>query len=446
MEGSSKDSQTPGTPERRERRNVDLETLFQRLSIAHRVAIEEELARASSSSSEAVATDTKEKTEEETLRSSVREAFWSAFTDQLNQQPPKLELAFDVLSEIKQSLEAVMTPNIVSLRHEVRAVLDIDFLKEQAEKGALDVKYYASFIINVVSKICAPVRDEEVAALKQESDIVALFRGILEVLAKMKTDLAAYSLQAIKPNILANHFAYERDTFRDYVAALGGSLPITSKWLLKHKMPSKSMRDVVNDAYIELITWDPKEPYPETFIFDIERLQKLKVDFFRITMTSTLMFLLFGMIPRELQSDDTFKAYVKKFTSVLLLEASSEEHVKEVLPNITSVFKCKVEESLKEKVPPVTFDVDYQVIGDTLEQALQPDNKIRVLVCTRVKEFLRLALSKGPAADQFFPAALTLVKPEIKAFLGYFETVCRHNYLVTVEHYDRILNSTVEQN
>lgn len=43
------------------------------------------------------------------------------------------------------------------------------------------LQYYAKYITSVISKICAPVRDKTVAQLSKETDIVAIFRGIVEV-------------------------------------------------------------------------------------------------------------------------------------------------------------------------------------------------------------------------------------------------------------------------
>lgn len=40
---------------------------------------------------------------------------------------------------------------------------------------------YADFVISVMGKICAPVRDDQIKKLAEMTDVVAIFRGIMEV-------------------------------------------------------------------------------------------------------------------------------------------------------------------------------------------------------------------------------------------------------------------------
>ena len=50
-------------------------------------------------------------------------------------------------------------------------------MSQQAENGVLDFQDYATYVINVLAQLCAPVRDEEIAALRaMSSDVVPLFQ------------------------------------------------------------------------------------------------------------------------------------------------------------------------------------------------------------------------------------------------------------------------------
>ena len=60
----------------------------------------------------------------------------------------------------------------------------MELISQQAEKGVLDFQDYANYVINVMAQLCAPVRDEEIAALREmSSDVVPLFqvRRVLKV-------------------------------------------------------------------------------------------------------------------------------------------------------------------------------------------------------------------------------------------------------------------------
>lgn len=69
-------------------------------------------------------------------------------------------------------------------------VLDEKVIRQQANEGVLDFKSYKSFIIQIMAKSCAPIRDEEVNKLNEIDDAVQAFRQILEVMDLMKLDMA----------------------------------------------------------------------------------------------------------------------------------------------------------------------------------------------------------------------------------------------------------------
>jgi len=43
------------------------------------------------------------------------------------------------------------------------------------------IQAYADFVITVMGKICAPIRDEQIKVLANMTDVVSIFRGIMEV-------------------------------------------------------------------------------------------------------------------------------------------------------------------------------------------------------------------------------------------------------------------------
>ena len=59
---------------------------------------------------------------------------------------------------------------------QIDEALDLPLIQQQAEQEILDVMHYANFIIGVMGKLCAPVRDEEITKLKEITDVVELFK------------------------------------------------------------------------------------------------------------------------------------------------------------------------------------------------------------------------------------------------------------------------------
>lgn len=58
-------------------------------------------------------------------------------------------------------------------------VLDMDLIRQQADNDIVDIQGLASYIITTMGKLCAPVRDEEIKKLRENTDnMVTLFRWV----------------------------------------------------------------------------------------------------------------------------------------------------------------------------------------------------------------------------------------------------------------------------
>ncbi len=75
-----------------------------------------------------------------------------------------------------QFLFSILLPHHERLRIQIDEAIDLPLIQQQAEQEILDVMHYANFIIGIMSKLCAPVRDEEINQLKDITDVVQLFK------------------------------------------------------------------------------------------------------------------------------------------------------------------------------------------------------------------------------------------------------------------------------
>jgi len=62
------------------------------------------------------------------------------------------------------------------MRKEVEEVLDGDFIKQQIVHEAFDIISCAGFVLSILSKVCAPVRDARIKDLQTQSELVPLLR------------------------------------------------------------------------------------------------------------------------------------------------------------------------------------------------------------------------------------------------------------------------------
>lgn len=371
------------------------------------------------------------------VKQQMHDAFWGIFREEMHKDPPVLSMAFLLIADIKESLLSVMNPNSVSIRKEVEEVLDVELMKQQVEHNAMDVPKYAQFIISIMSKICAPVRDDHLAELKKETDIVKLFRGILETLDLMKLDLIKFALKSIKPEILNNKMEYERKKFNDLVEVENGILPNTEFWLKKHLNDGSSVEDVVFSALCDILNWRQEDPYPETLFVDGPRLVLLKRDFYKLCVAGSAVLLTFSCSPTEIL-DQSYKETLKSHAVILLNGVHNDDTLKKILPNLIDQFKNDANAKLTEKERPPLNETQSAAFSDQISQVSDPENKVRALVFTRIFEYL-LNSAKTPRSA-VFPAALVLFHKEIEnlnsrfAYIANFNmTICRDYYYKTIE-------------
>lgn len=70
-----------------------------------------------------------------------------------------------------------LNPGANRMRTQIMEVLDLDLIRQQADNDAVDIQGLASYVITTMGKMCAPVREEDVKKLRENTDnIVPLFR------------------------------------------------------------------------------------------------------------------------------------------------------------------------------------------------------------------------------------------------------------------------------
>ena len=62
------------------------------------------------------------------------------------------------------------------MKKRVEEVLDSELIKQQIEHDAFDIASCANFILDILSKMCAPVRDQAINKLKTQTEMVQLLR------------------------------------------------------------------------------------------------------------------------------------------------------------------------------------------------------------------------------------------------------------------------------
>lgn len=360
----------------------------------------------------------------------VHEAYWDLFREELNSQTKdnKEERKFDIskklLRDIRQNIIDLLLPQHSRLKQDIEDKLDSQILDQLSRVESLDLIEYAKYILDVLSKLCAPVRDEKLRELGETTDIVQLYRGIMELLEFMRLDFANFTLNRFKPHIKAHSQEYEREKFNEILKqqeSIGiDGLEYTRKWLNraiekvdaihglvdllnesfspdidKEELSSAIMSQTdsnsrsgfskedkiihsglinkaLNIAYCELLEWSPElqKSYPETLLFDEATFKQLGEQYKVLVITSSILLTTFAFVSKfKLHENADFKVLVK--SHVITLLTASYENQSTANPEPASSKSRSVDCSFEE----IKLQTVSAKLTEDIRQKLEETNK-----------------------------------------------------------------------
>ncbi|XP_050454121.1 T-complex protein 11-like protein 1 isoform X2 [Cataglyphis hispanica] len=382
----------------------------------------------------------------------MHKAFWNLLAKKLAEDPPDYSHALILLKEIKESLDELVPPQNSRIKENIREVLDLDLIKQQAEKGVLDFHHYAQYIISVMSKICAPVRDERIKELSQQVDIIETFKGVMELLQLMRLDLANFTITMMRPNIIAMSVEYEKAKFAEFLKINSNGLQYTEKWLLSHfdpeKIASSSSSDtsnirqithsLVTEAYLDLLEWD-FNPNAETLMLDQGRILELRDTTSRLSVIGSVILLVNNTIGAPIHGISSFKKNIKEHLNALLDSVHSNKDLKAAMPNIVLQVKEDVKATLREVDAPELSPELETLLEGQIADLVDTKHKIRYLVSLRIRQFLQKIIQTQSVAPQQVPPGLSSLQEELTAIAARFVILISHNRSVFGEYYQDIV-------
>ncbi|XP_077760453.1 T-complex protein 11 homolog isoform X2 [Canis aureus] len=291
---------------------------------------------------------------EDKVKETMHNAFWNHLKEQLSATPPDFSCALELLKEIKEILLSLLLPRQSRLRSEIEEALDTELLNQKAEHGALNVPHLSKYILNMMTLLCAPVRDEAVQNLENITDPVRLLRGIFQVLGLMKMDMVNYTIQSLQPHLQEHSIQHERATFQELLNKQPSLLDHTTKWLTQAaadltmplptcpdtldstSMASSSPNEavsspeplsptmVLSQGFLNLLLWDPEnEEFPETLLMDRTRLQELESQLHQLTILASVLLVASSFSGSVLFGSPQFVDKLKHITKDLMEEFKS---------------------------------------------------------------------------------------------------------------------------
>ncbi|KAG8177980.1 hypothetical protein JTE90_019991 [Oedothorax gibbosus] len=384
------------------------------------------------------------------------QAFWDILTQELTGDPPVYTQAMVLLQEIKDILLWLLLPHNTRLKNEINEVLDIDLIRQQAENEALDFLKCAQFILCTMARICAPARDDNVQELRQLTQVIPLYKGILETLELMKIDMVNFTISRLRPHLQQHSIEYEQKKFKEILQSLESLSPpvdglkFTRLWLQnvydeisaeegRSEEPQNSV--VIRRAYLKILRWTAPENFPETLHLDHARFITLGDDLTVMILTATVILVTYSNVGPAIQGITDFKNTLKSHVQILLSDAPQikGKQLEEKLEAVGLQVAKEVNECLETH--------GYSALGMDQESTLvalikkisDEDHTVYQLITKRVLEFLELAL--GTTSSLKIPPGLSSLQNELSVFAGQFLSLIRHNLSVFSEYYNQIIDT-----
>uniref|UniRef100_A0A2K6DHU8 Uncharacterized protein n=1 Tax=Macaca nemestrina TaxID=9545 RepID=A0A2K6DHU8_MACNE len=312
-------------------------------------------------------------------------AFGNHLKEQLLSTPPDFTCALELLTEVKETLLSLLLPWQNRLRNEIEEALDTDLLKQEAEHGALDVPHLSNYILNLMTLLCAPVRDEAIQKLEAITD-----PGIFRVSGPNENGHGEHTIQSFRPYLQEHSIQYEQSLL-DY----------TTKWLTKAATdittPCPSSPDVAcslpNGAgnnsgtrvqqwcyyqgYLNLLLWDPEnEEFPETLLMDRTRLQEMAFQLHQLTVLASVLLVARSFSGEILFSSSEFVDRLKCITKAL-----TEEFIfPETMLSVSEQVSQEIHQGLKDMgLTTLSSENTASLLGQ-LQNITKKENCIRSIV------------------------------------------------------------------
>ncbi|XP_028672559.1 T-complex protein 11-like protein 2 isoform X1 [Erpetoichthys calabaricus] len=401
---------------------------------------------------------------ERKVKEIVHKAFWDKLEKDLMEDPPEYEHAIRLVEEIKEILLSFLNPGANRIRSQICEVLDIDLLRQQAANDAVDICGIANYIITVMEKLCAPIRDSDVKKLREISDIVLLFKEIFHVLELMKTDMVNFTIWSVRPHLQQHSIEFERETFQAILDKTPSALDHATEWIkesIDELMVSKpcvsqcgslvensktslpSPIAVLNRGYVKLLDWDHgKKAIPETLMADEARLKDLQYRLDLLKTMAAILLIIYNVGGGPISGIPKLADRLKRVIRILLEGMNSQTfNLKDALENISAQVCSELNKSLTERgYSALSSEVQASLAGQ-IGTIRNDDNPVFNLIDDRVHAYLTNFLSYPLDSRNRLdvPGGLLLIQAELETLGAQFLGIVNFNKQVYSPFYVKIL-------
>lgn len=293
----------------------------------------------------------------------------------------KFEQSKKLLAEIRRRMVDILLPHQVAVKHNIMDKLDPNFISDQCELDLLDLRTIAKCLFHPISVICESRRRSKLDDLYILTDVVELYRGLVKLLDKIKSDFNAMVMsQYNRYMVLDQSQDYNYSMFQKILKQNQLTTTNTQGWLarvvdrldkrygietivkfsqtsekkdgrpnakrgplgtgdrsdwLEKVMNSDVIAKVLNVAYCDLLDEDSHfidRNFPETLEFDRPTIKRFRRQFKYLVTISSILLTSFAFI-NELSIPVSKEFEVSFKNHVILLLASTDNNIHDRLLN-----------------------------------------------------------------------------------------------------------------
>ncbi|RAH82635.1 Tcp11-domain-containing protein [Aspergillus japonicus CBS 114.51] len=216
-----------------------------------------------------------------------------ARTDQRQVFEPRLPAMFDTLQDVLKTLVPERDhPGVVQN-------LEVPLLMQQIQKGVLDMVRVAAWLAGLLKTHCAPMRDEWADRMVEQirsgsqsqnpMEIVGGLQTLFAILEAMKLDVANHQIRAFRVLLIEDTVPFLREYFRGKIERDNFRVDSSRLWYLETR--ERELRQMDKPAQTDafwpisvlfqgvsdlLLQFHTPDSFPETFVFDSDRLWQLR--------------------------------------------------------------------------------------------------------------------------------------------------------------------------
>ncbi|KAL5342576.1 T-complex protein 11-domain-containing protein [Aspergillus crustosus] len=206
---------------------------------------------------------------------------------------PRLPALFETLQDVLKTLVPERDhPNVMQN-------LEVTLLMQQIQKGVLDMVGVAKWLAALLKTHCAPMRDEwadgmveQISSGSQSQNSAEIVRGLktlFAILEAMKLDVANHQIRAFRVLLIEDTIPFLREYFTSKIEK--DNFQVESSRLWYQDLRERELQNLETSTQTDgfwllsllfrglsefLLQFDTPDAFPETFIFDSDRLWQLR--------------------------------------------------------------------------------------------------------------------------------------------------------------------------